>query len=41
MEFFRWRLHHAPDSPSQMTVYRVFPGGWREVVAEAFRADRP
>jgi len=41
MEFFRWRLHHAPDSPSQGTVYRVFPGGWREVIAEALSADRP
>jgi hypothetical protein len=39
MEFFRWRLHNAPDSPSQGTVYRVFPGGWREVIAEAFGAD--
>jgi len=41
MEFFRWRLRAAPRTPSQMTVYRVFPGGWREVVAEAFGADRP
>jgi len=41
MEFFRWRLHHAPNSPSQGTVYWVFPGGWREVIAEALSADRP
>ena len=32
MEFFRWRLTAAPDSPSQGTVYRVFPGGWAEVL---------
>jgi hypothetical protein len=41
MEFFRWRLRNAPDSPSQATLYRVFPGGWREVVAEAFGSDEP
>jgi len=31
-EFFRWRLHSAADSPSQAAVYRLFPGGWSEVV---------
>jgi hypothetical protein len=41
LEFFRWRLHTAPTTPSQMTVYRAFPGGWREVVAEAFGSDEP
>jgi hypothetical protein len=34
-------LHTAPTTPSQMTVYRAFPGGWREVVAEAFASDEP
>jgi len=33
MEFFAWQLEHAPDTPTQATVYRVFPGGWSAVVA--------
>lgn len=32
-EFLRWRLDQAPESPCQMTLYRVFPGGFREVLA--------
>jgi len=36
LEFFRWRLQAAPEAPSQMSVYKAFPGGWREVIAEAF-----
>ena len=31
-EFFRWRLQAAPHTPSQGTVYRLFPGGWTEVM---------
>jgi Homing endonuclease associated repeat len=31
-EFLRWRLDHAPDSPSQADVYRLFPGGWDAVM---------
>jgi hypothetical protein len=31
-EFFRWRNRFAPDAPSQMTVYRAFPGGWQSVL---------
>ena len=33
MEFFRWRFEGAPDSPTQGTVYNLFPGGWAEVLA--------
>lgn len=36
-EFLRWRLQHAPESPCQMTLYRVFPRGFEEVLA-ALRA---
>lgn len=32
-QFFRWRVQHAPQTPSQMTLYRTFPGGWDEVLA--------
>ena len=32
-EFLRWRLQHAPESPCQMTLYRIFPGGFKEVLA--------
>jgi hypothetical protein len=31
-EFFRWRLEHAPASPGQAQVYRLFPGGWPSVL---------
>jgi hypothetical protein len=31
MEFFRWRLEFAPDTPTQGTVYLLFQGGWSEV----------
>jgi hypothetical protein len=34
-EFLRWRAANAPDSPSQMTIYRSFPGGFAEVLAAA------
>jgi hypothetical protein len=34
-EFLRWRVKEAPDSPSQMTIYRSFPGGFAEVLAAA------
>jgi hypothetical protein len=33
MEFFRWRLANAPESPAQASVYRAFPGGWKSVLA--------
>jgi hypothetical protein len=33
MEFFRWRLLEAPATPTQATVYRLFPGGWPAVLA--------
>jgi hypothetical protein len=33
MEFFRWRLTGAPATPTQATVYRLFPGGWAAVLA--------
>ena len=31
-EFFRWRLHSATDCPSQADIYRLFPGGWPDVL---------
>ena len=34
-EFLRWRAANAPDSPSQMTIYRSFPGGFAQVLAAA------
>jgi hypothetical protein len=34
-EFLAWRRERAPESPSQMTIYRAFPGGFDEVVAVA------
>ena len=37
-EFLRWRAKHAPESPSQMTIYRRFPGGF-ESVLEAVRRN--
>ena len=33
MQFFRWRLVDAPATPTQATVYRLFPGGWPAVLA--------
>jgi hypothetical protein len=33
MQFFRWRLIEAPATPTQATVYRLFPGGWPAVLA--------
>jgi hypothetical protein len=32
-EFFTWRHRYAPGAPCQMTVYRLFPGGWQAVLA--------
>lgn len=32
MEYFRWRLAADPETPSQATVYALFPGGWRAVL---------
>ena len=32
MQFFRWRLIEAPATPTQATVYRLFPGGWQAVL---------
>ena len=32
MEFFKWRLTAAPDTPTQGTVYKLFPGGWAAVL---------
>jgi hypothetical protein len=40
MQFFRWRLVEAPATPTQATVYRLFPGGWSAVL-EAFRQTSP
>jgi hypothetical protein len=40
-EFLRWRTFNAPESPCQMTIYRVFPGGWMEVLACARAARAP
>jgi hypothetical protein len=34
-EFLAWRRERAPESPSQMSIYRAFPGGFEEVVAVA------
>ena len=32
LEFFRWRIERPVDAPTQGTVYRLFPGGWDEVL---------
>ena len=32
LEFFRWRYEAAVDAPTQDTVYKLFPGGWAEVL---------
>jgi hypothetical protein len=37
MEFFRWRLAAAPATPTQGTIYNLFPGGWHEVLVAASR----
>jgi hypothetical protein len=34
-EFFRWRLESVVDAPTQGTAYRLFPGGWAEVLQVA------
>jgi hypothetical protein len=35
IEFFKWRFAHAPDTPSQAAVYKLFPGGWQAVLNAA------
>ena len=37
LEFFRWRYEASVDSPSQASVYKLFPGGWSEVLGCAAR----
>jgi hypothetical protein len=37
-EFLTWRTRFAPGVPSQMTVYKAFPGGWQSVI-EALSDD--
>jgi hypothetical protein len=32
VEFFRWRLRAAPNTPTQATIYKLFPNGWAEVL---------
>jgi len=39
LEFLRWRRARAPASPSQMTIYRTFPGGFAEILAAATVSD--
>jgi hypothetical protein len=39
MEYFRWRLVSDPDTPTQATVYNVFPGGWVAVLEALFATD--
>jgi hypothetical protein len=39
-EFLRWRLRNAPESPSQASIYRLFPGGWQAVLGELERSAR-
>jgi hypothetical protein len=31
-EYLRWRLRWDPGSPAQASIYRLFPGGWQEVL---------
>jgi hypothetical protein len=38
-EFLRWRAKYAPGTPSQMTIYRRFPGGFDSVLEAARRAE--
>jgi hypothetical protein len=38
-DFLRWRVDRAPDCPSQMTIYRAFPGGFAEILAAAQASD--
>ena len=33
LEFFRLRYERAVNAPTQATVYKLFPGGWAEVLA--------
>jgi hypothetical protein len=38
-EFLRWRRGRAPGTPSHATIYRLFPGGWAEVLDAAEREE--
>ena len=38
LEFFRWRYEASVDAPTQGPVYRLFPGGWSEVLECARQA---
>jgi hypothetical protein len=38
LEFFRWRYDSAIEAPSQASVYKLFPGGWPEVLECARQA---
>jgi hypothetical protein len=35
IDFIAWAREHAPECPSQPTIYRLFPGGWRQVLEAA------
>jgi hypothetical protein len=37
--FFRWRLRAAKESPSQPTLYRLFPDGWPEALSFALALE--
>jgi hypothetical protein len=39
MEYFRWRLERDPNTPTQATVYNLFPGGWKTAIDALFAAD--
>lgn len=39
LEFFRWRLHAAPKTPTQATIYKLFPNGWAEVLEACDGSD--
>jgi hypothetical protein len=39
LEFLRWRNAYGRECPSPMTIYRVFPGGFAEVLAAARLGD--
>jgi hypothetical protein len=38
-EFLRWRARSETGCPSAMTIYRVFPGGFAEVLAAATASE--
>jgi hypothetical protein len=39
-EFFRWRLRADKESPSQPTLYRLFPDGWQEALSFALALEQ-